>query len=119
MASSQPRFAILSNRTFHMLSVRHMICKHVPSSMNKYNCTAVSYHGDAQKLLCITRHKMSQNLPLLNTQHNSMFQIAIRRQTPLIHPVSYRVIIVDSSPSGVSYSIKVCRYRLRMHITQS
>ena len=39
MASSQPRFA---NRTFHMLSVRHMICKHVPSSMNEYNCTAVT-----------------------------------------------------------------------------
>ena len=101
MASSQPRFA---NRTFHMLSVRHMICKHVPSSMNKYTCTAVRYHGVAQKLLRIARHKMSQNLPLLNAQHNSLFQITIWRQTPLIHLVSYRVITVDSSPSGVTAS---------------
>ena len=28
--------------------------------MNKYNYTAVRYHGDAQELLHVTRHKTSQ-----------------------------------------------------------
>ena len=31
--------------------------KRIPSCMNKYNCTAVRYHGDAQQLLHTARHK--------------------------------------------------------------
>ena len=30
------------------------------SSMNKYNCTSVRYHADAQELLRVTPHKMSR-----------------------------------------------------------
>ena len=37
-----------------------MIYKRTPSSMNKYNFTAVRYHVDAHKLLRIAQHKMSQ-----------------------------------------------------------
>ena len=59
-ASSRPHFTILADQTFHVLGVRHMICKHTPSSMNKYNCTSVRYHADAQELLRVTPHKMSR-----------------------------------------------------------
>ena len=59
-ASSRPHFTILADQTFHVLGVRHMICKHIPSSMNKYNCTSVRYHADAQELLRVTPHKVSR-----------------------------------------------------------
>ena len=59
MPSSQLRFANSSDQTFHVLSVRHMIRKHIPSRVNKYNCTPVRYHADAQEVLRITRHKSS------------------------------------------------------------
>ena len=59
-ASSRPHFTILADQTFHVLGVRHMIYKHIPSSMNKYNCTSVRYHADAQELLRVTPHKMSR-----------------------------------------------------------
>ena len=34
-ASPFRQFAILANRTFHVIGVKHMIRKHIPSSMNK------------------------------------------------------------------------------------
>ena len=67
---SQLRFAILYNQTFHVLGMRHMVCKRIPSSMNKYNCTVVRYHVDAKELLVSLGTKCFVNLPLLiNTQH--------------------------------------------------
>ena len=45
--------------------MRHMIRKHIPSSMNKYNSTAVRYYVDTQELLRIARHKTSRNRLLL------------------------------------------------------
>ena len=34
--------------------------KCIPSSMNKYNCTAVRYHLDTQQLLHIAQHETSR-----------------------------------------------------------
>ena len=56
MVLSQLHFTISSDRTFHVLSARHMIRKSIPSSMNKYNCTAIKY----AQLLRIARHETSQ-----------------------------------------------------------
>ena len=53
--SSRPNLPISSDLTFHVLSVRHMMHKCIPSTMNKYNCTPVRYHVNAQELLRITR----------------------------------------------------------------
>ena len=111
MGSSQPRFAILYDRTRHMISVRHMIDKCRTSSMNRYNCTAVRYHVDAQELrnslLLGTISKTGFRCS--STQHYSFFQIAICclwRQMMLIkdvfHPASYTVMTVDHSQSGVT-----------------
>ena len=117
---SQPRFAISSDRTFHVLSTRHMICKSIPSSMNEYNCTAIKY----AQLLRITRHETSQK-PSVAYQYTALlFQITIcclwRQKTPLIkavfHPASY-TCTVDCSLSGVLAKLKI--RRLRMKITQS
>ena len=45
MASSRSHFAISSDQTFHVLGVRHMIRKRIPSSMNTYNCTTVQLYN--------------------------------------------------------------------------
>ena len=58
---SRPHLSISSDLTFHGLSVRHMMHKCIPSIMNKYNCTPVRYHVNAQELR-ITRHKTSRKL---------------------------------------------------------
>ena len=75
MALSQPRFTISSDRTFHVLSARHMIRKSIPSSMNEYNCTAIKY----AQLLRIARHETSQK-PSFAYQYTALlFQITICR----------------------------------------
>ena len=59
---SRPHLPISSDLTFHVLCVRHMMHKCIPSIMNKYNCTPVRYHVNAQELLCITQHKTSRSI---------------------------------------------------------
>ena len=58
---SRPHLSISSDQTFHVLSMRHMMHKCIPITMNKYNCTPVRY-VNAQELLLITRHKTSRKL---------------------------------------------------------
>ena len=109
LASSQLHFAISSNQTFHMLAVRHMIRKCTPSSMNKYKCTAVWHHADAQELLRITRHKMSQK-PSVALQYTALLTLPDRNmllmeaEVTYFHPVNYIVTTVDHSLSGVTAS---------------
>ena len=69
-------------RTLHMLSVRHMIRKRIPSSMNKYNCTAVRYHVDAQELLCIARHKTSRKQASVAHQYTALLMLPDRNMPP-------------------------------------
>ena len=69
---------------FYVLVVRHMmIHKRIPSSMNKYNFTAITYHVDAHKLLRITQHKMSQKTfhcsSIRSITHSSESQCAAYR----------------------------------------
>ena len=87
-----------------------MIRKRIPSSMTKYNYTAVRYQVDAQALLRITQHKSLENLSLLiNAQHYSLFQItmspieACRRCLSRISSIlQATVMTVDHSMSGVT-----------------
>ena len=82
------------------------------SSVNKYNCTAVRYHVDAQEVLHITPHKTSQKKSITH-QHKALRtpidnMPLIWRQMPLIKdvflPTSYTVMTVDRSLSGITAS---------------
>ena len=75
-------FAILSDRTFHTLGVKHMICKHIPSSMKKYNFTAVRYPVDAQQLLRMARHETSRK-PSVAYQHTALLTLPDRNKPPI------------------------------------
>ena len=75
-------FAISSDRTFHTLSVKHMIRKHIPSSMNKYNFTAVRYPVDAQQLLRMARHETSPK-PSIAYQHTALLTLPDRNKLPM------------------------------------
>ena len=68
---------------FHVLGVGHMIRKHIPSSMNKYNCTAVRYHVDAQELLRIARHKMSRKQASVALQYTALLTLPDRNMPPM------------------------------------
>ena len=73
-------FTISSDRIFHTLGMKHMIRKHIPSSMKKYNFTAVRYPVDAQQLLHMAQHETSRK-PSVAYQHTALLtlQIAISR----------------------------------------
>ena len=53
MVLSQPNLPVSSNQTFHVLNMRHMVHKCIPSRMNKYNHTPVRYRVNAQELLTL------------------------------------------------------------------
>ena len=100
-----------------MLSVSQMIRKSIPSSMNKYNCTAIKY----AQLLRIARHETSQK-PFITYQYTALlFQIALcrlwRQKTPLIkavfHPASY-TCTVDCSLSGILAKLEIRRLRIKI-----
>ena len=117
--SSRPNLPISSDLTFHVLSVRHMMHKCIPS---KYNCTPVRYHVNAQELLHITQHKTSRKISVAYQYTALLFQIAacrLWRQTPLIkavfHPASY-TCTADHSLSGVLAKLNV--YTLHIQITR-
>ena len=90
MALSRPCFAILSDQTFHVLAVRHMIRKRIPSSMTKYNFIAVRRHVDVQQLLRIARDAMSHKSSVAHqcTALLTLPDCNLWRQTPLIKAVS-------------------------------
>ena len=75
-------FAISSNRTFHTLGVKHMIRKHIPSSMKKSNFTAVRYPVDAQQLLRMARHETSRK-PSVAYQHTALLTLPDRNKPPI------------------------------------
>ena len=79
-------FAVSSGRTFHMLGVKHMIRKHTPSSMKKYNFTAVRYPVDAQQLLCMARHETPRK-PSVAYQHTALLTLPDRNK-PRIEALS-------------------------------
>ena len=94
-----------------------MIRKSIPSSMNKYNCTAIKY----AQLLRIARHETSQK-PSVAYQYTALlFQITIcclwRQKTPLIkpvfHPASY-TCTVDCSLSGILAKLEIRRLRIKI-----
>ena len=95
--SSRPCCAIPSDRTFHMLGVRHMIHNCILSSMNKYNCTAVRYYADVYSVSLGT--KCLKSLPLvINTYiitHPSRLQYP-----PMEADAAYQGCL----PSSVLYS---------------
>ena len=117
-------FAISADQTFTCLAWGLcMIRKHIPSSVNRYNCTAVRYHRDARRLLCMTRPKTSWKLSVAHqcTALLTLFQIAICclwRQTTLIKDVFHSVIYtMNRSLSGKQAKFEVCI--LHMQIAQS
>ena len=125
--SSQPCFTILPDRTFHVFGMGHMICNHLPSDMNKYIGTAVRHHVVSQELSASLVTKWLKSLLLLiNTQHYSLFQIAIchqwRQRTLTFHPASYTVMTVDNSLWGIYTAWKLdCAWihtMLRLRVTQ-
>ena len=100
-----------------------MMRKHIPSSMDRYNCTAVRYHRGAQRLLCMAWPKTSWKPSVAHqcTALLTLFQIAICclwRQTTLIKDVFHSVIYtINRSLSGKQAKFEVCI--LHMQIAQS
>ena len=56
--------------------------KRIPSSMNKYNCTAVRYHADAQELLRIATHKTSHT-PFIAHQYTALLTLPDWSMSPI------------------------------------
>ena len=93
------------------------------SSVNRYNCTAVRYHRDAQRLPCMARPKTSWKPSVAHqcTALLTLFQITICclwRQTTLIKDVFHSVIYtINRSLSGKQAKFEVCI--LHLQIAQS
>ena len=71
MVLSRPCFTFHPINFLHARREAHDTQVYIPSSMNKYNCTAIGYHVDALQLLRITRHEMSQK-PFVVHQYSSI-----------------------------------------------
>ena len=63
-----------------------MIHKPIPSSMNKYNCTA---DGDAQNLFRMARHKISRK-PSIAYQHTALFALPNHNMPPMEADAAYQ-----------------------------
>ena len=89
MVLSQPHLPISSDLTFHVLSMKHMTHKCIPSTMNKYNCTPVRYNVNAQELLHITQHKTSQKNSVAY-QYTALLILPDRNMPPMEADATYQ-----------------------------
>ena len=98
-----------------VLGVRHMYAKeHIPSSMNKYNCTAIKY---AQLSVSLGMKRL-KNLCCSST-HTLLFQIAIWRQASVIKAVFILRATNPQQTLNFRRTGLVEIHRLRMQITRS
>ena len=84
--------------------------KCIPSTMNKYNCTPVRYHVNAQELLHITQHKTSRKLSVAY-QYTALLILPDRNMPPMEAAPLIKVVFhpaVDHSLLGVLAKLKVC-----------
>ena len=105
----------MSDRTFHVLGMRHMIASvYIPSSMNKYNCTATLC-----RCTTTTPYRSARNVSKTLCCSSILFQIPICRlyagtaYEAVFHPASY-TYTVDCSLSGVLAKLKVCRLCMKI-----
>ena len=63
--------------------------KCIPSTMNKYNCTPVRYHVNAQELLHITQYKTSRKLSVAY-QYTALLILPDRNMPPMEADTTYQ-----------------------------
>jgi len=90
--------------------------------MNKYNCTPVRYHADAQELLRITRHKTSWK-PSVTHQYITLLTLPDRRMLPIEPDTAYQGYLQScelwSRLLTVRLTGKFKVRRLHMQVTRS
>ena len=106
VVSTALRHFVGSNFSRARREAHDMIHKCIPSNMNKYDCTPVRYHADAQELLRFTRHKTSRK-PSVAHQYIALLTLPDRSMPPMEANAAYQGCLPSCKLNNRSLTVRL------------